>query len=138
MKINLKGITYWRGALLLLVVYTCYDYYEHVSRSDDIFKDDWLNWALFTIMSTCSVILIVYFSSHLLKKIIPEIIASSLGIALAVFAHVSLTGPIWDKLFWNGNLNFSNFLTPTAAITIIYLLYRSFYYLVIRFLIRAK
>lgn len=129
MRKKVRSISQERLALILIVGYTCYDYYEHVSRPNDVFRDDMVNWALFTIMSVTCVILISYFTSQILQKFIPEIVASSLGVALAIFSHAAFLGPLWDQVFWMGDLYFPRKLMPTALFTGFYLIYRLVYYL---------
>ena len=118
---------HWVVLSALLVIYTGYDIYEHISRGD-IFAEYPLRWAIFSLASVTSILTIAIVSSVLLKKATSEIVASTLGITLAVLCHLTLSGPLWDQLFWFNELHFVSIWKPIQFAVIVYLAYRAIFY----------
>lgn len=88
--------------IALLMVYSVYDYFEHIGRSGSIFQEHPMHWLLFSSAVVLSFILIVM----LVKKVIEEmtnqktlaIEVLSIGIWLALY--IAFIGPLIDKFFW--------------------------------------
>lgn len=118
---------HWFILSVLLVSYSLYDYIEHISR-DDIFYEQPIRWALFSFASVFTMIMVAFLSSLLMEKFLPELLASTVGASLAILIHLTVAGPLWDKLFWHGDLYFVNIMTPVLFGTGLYLLYRAVFY----------
>jgi len=56
--------------------------------------------------------------------------AATLGIMLAIFAHVTITGPLWDEVFSLGSLHFSKPAIPVIVGAVLYSIYRGLFALV--------
>ncbi|HEY5688259.1 MAG TPA: hypothetical protein VIS27_08155 [Yeosuana sp.] len=88
--------------IALLIVYSVYDYFEHIGRSGSTFEEHPMYWLLFSSAAVLSFILVVM----LVKKVIEEmtnqktlaIEVLSIGIWLALY--IAFIGPLIDKFFW--------------------------------------
>lgn len=113
--------------MALVVIYSVYDYFEHIGRSGSTFEKHPWYWLLFSISGVLSLIVIVL----LVKKIIQSIFkhknlvieVTAIGIWLALY--ISILGPIINKLFWPfDNLYFSFSFGPFFILLIGYFLIR--------------
>ena len=94
---------------VLLLVYTVYDYIEHISRKNSIFEEHPLYWLFFSLSAFLSFVFIVLLIKYLIQKIfnqnlILEVIAIGIWLAL----YITVIGPLVNKLFWSfSELKFS-------------------------------
>ncbi|NQZ77328.1 MAG: hypothetical protein HRT61_14680 [Ekhidna sp.] len=137
---SLNGLSHWLWFFILLTIYSCYDYFEHITREDSIFSQEPGKWLLFTLFSHVTLLTISYGTSQLLGrwKILPELVCSMVGVALACIAHLSFFGPLWDKLFWFDELYFNSIALPAGVAVLLYLIYRGLFYLIARLLKRRS
>ncbi|MCJ8191865.1 hypothetical protein [Sphingomicrobium aestuariivivum] len=114
----LRSIPFQRRIFaLLVVIVSLADYFEHILRPDGEFMAIWLSWAGFTAASTLSVLAIFLGLSALLDRgPLPGWVNGSLGFATAIMAHVTVTGPLWGRIFSSpGQLMFDAPLMPAMV-----------------------
>lgn len=113
----------WLGAALLIV--SALDFYDHVRRDGAPFAAAWPQWLGFTMASTLSLLAIAYAAALVLRRLkLPTIAADTVAFGLAVASHLIVTGPLWDRVFWTGQLRFDAVMLPTLMGMAFYLLYR--------------
>lgn len=126
-KIN----SHWFWLFTILIIYSIYDYFEHISRENQIFMEYPLRWAGFTFASVFTLFAISYLTSIVIQKTrLHEFPSSVLGVSLGVIAHLTISGPLWDYLFWFDELYFDQILTPTAVFACMYSIFRLIYFLI--------
>lgn len=111
----------------IVVIYSVYDYFEHVGRSDSTFEEHPWYWLLFSISAVLSLIVIVLLVKNIIQRILKHknlvIEVTAIGIWLALY--ISILGPIINKLFWPfDNLYFSFNFGPFFIILIGYFVIR--------------
>ena len=86
----------------IIILYSIYDYFEHILRQGSTFLEHPWYWLAFTISAIVSLILVVVLIKRLLQKVFNnknllfEVIAIGIWIAL----YISILGPAIDFLFW--------------------------------------
>lgn len=88
--------------ITLLLVYSVYDYFEHIGRSGSTFEEHPIQWLMFSTAAVLSFILVVLLVKKGVEKLTNQkllvIEVFSIGIWLALY--ISFIGPLIDKLFW--------------------------------------
>ena len=98
---------------------SAFDYYDHISRPGSAFAQAPALWLGFTAMSTASLIGIAYGAAQLGGRLaVPALATDTAGVALAVAAHLLITGPFWGRVLWEGNLVFDAVAMPVLVATI--------------------
>jgi len=86
----------------IVVIYSVYDYFEHIGRSDSTFEEHPWYWLLFNISAILSLIVIVLLVKNIIQRIFKYknlvIEVTAIGIWLALY--ISILGPIINELFW--------------------------------------
>lgn len=113
--------------MAIVVIYSVYDYFEHIGRSGSTFEEHPWYWLLFSISVVLSLIVIVLLVKKIIQRIFKHknlvIEVAAIGIWLALY--ISILGPIINKLFWPfDNLYFSLRFGPFFIILIGYFLIR--------------
>lgn len=122
---------HWLWFFGLTSVYMIYDYVEHLTRPSSVFIDEPFRWFLFTLFSQLTLIGLSFGVSKILfQSKMPELIASTIGVAIAVFTHVTVSGPLWDRLFWFGTLYFKISPLPIVVGAIVYLVFRAIFFFI--------
>ena len=118
--------SHWVWLTAILLTYSVWDWYEHISRPGSAFEQAPGAWFGFTAASVGGLLLIAWGVSQALQRAkLPELAASALGVAIAVAAHLTVTGPLWDAIFWDGGLRFDAVATPSAIAAGLYLAFRA-------------
>ena len=120
--------SHWFWFFAVLTVVSGLDYWDHISRPDSSFQEAPGAWFGFTAASHVSLCVIAYALARLASKLsIPQLGADVAGVAIAVGSQLKITGPLWDTVFWDGNLRFDAVLLPVVAASAFYLLYRGLF-----------
>ena len=92
---------YWFWFYLVIVVYTLWDYIDHVTRPDANFSNDKSGWFLFNASSALALCLVIAIASRILDKISSKNwMLESLAIIIGFLTHLTITGPIFKQLFY--------------------------------------
>lgn len=93
-----------------VLLYTVYDYFEHILIEDSEFSRFPIAWLLFSLSSVLFFIITVILINRLLSRqfgrrsLLFEIVAIGIWLCL----HIYLAGPFFQELFWHpGGLRFS-------------------------------
>jgi hypothetical protein len=120
--------------MALVVIYSVYDYFEHIGRNGSTFEEHPLYWLLFSVSGVLSFIIIVLLIKNIIqglfkhKNLVIEVTAIGSWLAL----YISILGPIINKLFWPfDHLYFSFQFGSFFIILIGYFIIRIFLNLVI-------
>lgn len=120
--------------IAIVVIYSVYDYFEHIGRSGSTFEEHPWYWLLFSISAVLSFILVVLLVKKMIQSIFNQknlvIELTAIGIWLALY--ISILGPLIDKLLWPfDDLHFSFNFGPFFIILIVYFIIRLLINLVI-------
>lgn len=120
--------------IAIVVMYSVYDYFEHIGRSGSTFEEHPWYWFLFSISAVLSFILVVLLVKKMIQRIFNQknlvIELTAIGIWLALY--ISILGPLIDKLLWPfDDLHFSFNFGPFFIILIVYFIIRLLINLVI-------
>lgn len=120
--------------ITLLIVYTIYDYFEHIGRSGSSFEEHPLYWLLFTIAVVLSFILVVIGIKKGLENITKHkiLLIEILSIGAWIALYLIFIGPLINKLFWPfSELYFSFSFGPFFIILTCYFILRMIQNLII-------
>lgn len=95
---------------IILLIYTVYDYMEHIGRKGSIFAEHPWYWLFFSLSAFTSLIIVVWGLKQVLQKLFKQksllIEVAAIGIWLALY--LTLLGPLFDWTLWPyGDLNFN-------------------------------
>ncbi|MFL0354998.1 hypothetical protein ACI5KX_00850 [Erythrobacter sp. GH1-10] len=117
--------SHWVWFFAVLTVVSGFDYWDHISRPGSPFSEAPGAWFAFTLACHSSLCAVAYGLAAALKRLpIQPLIADTAGVGGAVAFHLLLTGPLWDGIFWTGDLHFNAGIVPMLAACFLYLLYR--------------
>lgn len=87
---------------IVVLIYSCYDYFEHILRPNSTFEAHPLPWLYFTTFSVLSAIFIILTTWLFLvnRFNVKGILAELAGIALWIVMHIYLLGPLYNLMFW--------------------------------------
>jgi hypothetical protein len=125
-----KGLlaSHWFWLFALVGVSTAFDYWGHVSREDSAFAAAPFAWLGFTLASTVTLCALAWGLAWLLGKLpIPQLAADTAGVALAIAAHLMVTGPLWARALWGEGMIFDAPGLPVLAGALTYLFYRGLF-----------
>lgn len=119
------------------MIYSVYDYYEHISRPGSTFEELPLYWLVFNVAVIGTLILLVIGFKKALERIfgIKNLIweVAALGLWLVLYIHA--LGPLLNQVFWPfDQLYFSFNFGPISIILMAYFSLR----LVLNLLLRKK
>jgi hypothetical protein len=118
----------------IVVIYSVYDYFEHIGRSGSTFEEHPWYWLLFNVTAILSFVLIVLLVKKIIQKIFNQksLIIEVTAIGIWLLLYISIVGPLIDKLFWPfDDLHFSFRFGPFIIILIGYFIIRLLINLVI-------
>lgn len=120
--------------IAIVVMYSVYDYFEHIGRSGSTFEEHPWYWLLFSITAVLSFIFVVLLVKKMIQRIFNQknlvIELTAIGIWLALY--ISILGPLIDKLLWPfDDLHFSFNFGPFFIVLIVYFIIRLLINLVI-------
>lgn len=120
--------SHWFWLFALVGVSTAFDYWDHVSREGSPFAAAPLAWLGFTLASTVTLCALAYGLAWLLGRLpVPQFAADTAGVALAIAAHLMLTGPLWARALWGEGMIFDAPGLPVLAGALTYLFYRGMF-----------
>lgn len=122
-------------------LYTLYDFYDHVSRVGSSFEENAFLWLLFSLASLLTIIAVMFFVTQGLNRLFKgwNILKEVAGLIGAVFFHIQLSGPFYNRVFWGEEiLNFHFKLVPVLLLCGIYLFLRMVIFNGIRHLIKSR
>lgn len=106
-------------------VVSALDYVDHLTRSNTSdFRDAWLGWLGFTLGSTVCM-WAVLLCGHLIgpRRGAARLAIDVVACMVVLPIHVYVSGPVLDRLFWDGGLHFDRFdvalLIPFAAMYLV-------------------
>ena len=113
--------------ITIVILYSVYDYFDHVLRPGSTFEAHPWYWLLFSVSAVLSFVLVVLLIKNLLqrsfnlKNLLIEVVAIGIWLVL----YISILGPFLDKLFWPyGDLSFKLKFGPVFIILIAYFIIR--------------
>lgn len=88
--------------IALLIIYSVYDYFEHISRRGSTFEEHPIYWLWFSSAAVLSFILVVMLVKKGVEKLINQklVIIEVLSIGIWLALYIKLLGPLINKLFW--------------------------------------
>ncbi|MEQ8411876.1 MAG: hypothetical protein RIB52_10000 [Erythrobacter sp.] len=125
-----KGLlaSHWFWLFVLVAISTALDYWDHVSREDSAFAAAPLVWLGYTLASAVTLCALAWGLAWLLGRLpVPQLAADTLAVALAIAAHLLLTGPLWAGLLWTDAITFDAPGLPVLAGALTYLFYRGLF-----------
>ena len=121
----------------IVLIYSTYDYIEHVLRENSTFNQHPFDWFLFSAISISFLVLTVLLIKQVLDKVFIKggLLNEVAAIAVWLIIHINLFVPVFNKLFWPyDQLHFSFKLSAFFIILIIYFVIR----VIINLLFRKK
>ena len=118
----------------ITILYSVYDYFEHIGRNGSTFEEHPWYWLLFSIAAILSLIIIVLLLKKFIQRIFNQksLIIEIAAIGIWLLLYISILGPLIDKLFWPfDDLHFSFSFGPFIIILIAYFIIRLLINLVI-------
>ncbi len=113
--------------MAIVVIYSVYDYFEHIGRSGSTFEEHPWYWLVFSISAVVSFIVIVLLVKKIIQRIFKHknLVIEVIAIGVWLSLYISILGPIINKLFWPfDNLYFSFNFGPFLIILVGYFLIR--------------
>ena len=88
--------------IVILILYTVYDYFEHIGRSGSSFEANPGDWLLFNIAAVLSFVLVVLTVKITLQRIFDRshLLIEVIAIGIWLAAYLSIVGPLINQLFW--------------------------------------
>ena len=120
--------------MALVVIYSVYDYFEHIGREGSTFEEHPWYWLLFTITAILSLFLVVILVKKIIQRILNQksLIIEVVAIGIWLLLYISILGPLIDKVFWPfDDLHFRFSFGPIIIILITYFIIRLLINLVI-------
>ena len=111
----------------LLIMYSVYDYFEHIGRSGSIFEERPMHWLRFSSAAVLSFILVVMLVKKGVEKVTNQklLVIEVLSIGIWLALYIKLIGTLINKLFWPfDNLYFSFRFGPFFIILTAYFVIR--------------
>lgn len=137
--LSLKNPWFW--FFLLIILYSVYDYYDHISRPDSEFERFPWHWLGFTLFLVASDIIVMFFSNQFLNRILKRekehLIIQLAAVSIGMLSHLELFGPLADTLFWSGKegtLTFDSPWAPMALACAIFLTVRFLHFIITKIL----
>lgn len=121
--------------IALLIMYSVYDYLEHIGRSGSTFEEHPMHWLRFSSAAVLSFILVVMLVKKTVEKLTNQklLVIEVFSIGIWLVLYITLIGPLINKLFWPfDDLYFSFSFGPFFVILIGYFIIRLLINLVIR------
>ena len=139
MKINFKSPTTW--FYIIILMYSCYDYWAHISRKGSVFEAHPGDWLWFTIFSIATVLGIFYLVNRGLQTFFSQrgILFEMIGLFMAISCHLLLTGPLFNQWFWpHDKLYFRFKFGPVFILLSIYFAFRMIWFMVSKILSNSR
>ena len=111
----------------ITILYSVYDYFEHISRSGSTFEEHPWYWMFFSISAILTLIFVVLLTKKSLEKALHKknLLFEVIGIGIWLALYLSILGPIINKLFWPfDTLHFGFKFGPFFIVLIVYFVIR--------------
>ena len=88
--------------IALLLIYSVYDYFEHILRPGSTFEEHPWYWLLFTSSAVSSFIIVVLMMKKLIQKMTNKknLLFEMVAIGIWLASYLFLIGPLIDEFFW--------------------------------------
>lgn len=113
--------------MALVVVYSIYDYFEHIGRRGSTFEEHPWHWLALNIAAISSLILVVLLIKMAIQKIINQknLIIEVIAIGIWLSLYIYIIGPLINTLFWPfDHLYFSFNFGPFIIVLVGYFILR--------------
>lgn len=93
---------YWFWFVSVVLLYSIYDYFEHILRPESVFEKLWLDWLLFNIGAIGSLLLTVLGVKYLLEAVLKKqsLLFELTAIAIWIVLYLNLIGPVLNTYIW--------------------------------------
>ena len=111
----------------IVVIYSVYDYFEHIGRSGSTFEEHPWYWLLFNVSAIFSFVIIVLFVKKSFQKIFKQksLVIEVTAVGVWLLLYISSLGPFIDKVFWPfDNLHFMFSFGPVFIVLMAYFIIR--------------
>lgn len=111
----------------IVVLYSIYDYFEHIGRKSSTFEEHPWYWLMFNIGAILSFIVVVFLVKYGAQRILEKnnLVVEVLAIGIWLVLYITLLGPFIDQLFWPfDDLSFRFKFGPVFIILIAYFVIR--------------
>ncbi len=132
-KINYRSFYFWFFAIV--VVYTFYDYIEHILRPNSDFARHPFMWLLFTLASISALFIITFGLTKLMERLWQRkhLIFEISSFAIWVVLHVTVLGPLFNSVLWPYSTLFFQFeFSAFFVLVAFYVLLRIGFYLALQ------
>ncbi len=100
----IKKLSNYPLAILIMIVvaYSIYDYFEHITRPGSTFGDHPWYWLAFSVSAVSSLILAVLLVKYIVQKLfkIKNLIIEVMAIGLWMAIYIAFLGPLINSVFW--------------------------------------
>lgn len=110
-----------------LILYTIYDYFEHILRPESIYEKKPIDWLFFTLGAVVTFIAITYSVKYLIEKALKmkSLLIELVSFGIWLFLYLKILGSLVNKLFWPHNqLHFSFSFGPFFILLTIFFVFR--------------
>lgn len=120
--------SHWFWLFALVGVSSLFEYWGDVSSEGTAFAAAPLAWFAYMGASTATLCALAWGLAWVLGKLpIPQLAADTAGVAVAIAAHLVLTGPLWARVLWADPITFDAPGLPVLAGALTYLFYRGLF-----------
>ncbi|MEE4206692.1 MAG: hypothetical protein V2I39_10380 [Erythrobacter sp.] len=120
--------SHWFWLFALVGLSTALEYWGDVSGEGSAFAAAPLAWLGYMLASTATLCALAYGLAWLFGRLpIAPLAGDTLGVAIAIAAHLVLTGPLWASLLWQEGVAFDSPGLPVLAGALTYLFYRGLF-----------
>ena len=113
--------------MVIVVIYSVYDYFEHIGRNGSTFEEHPWHWLLFSIAAVLSLIVVIILTKKIIQRILNQknLVIEVVAVGVWLALYISIIGPLINKLLWPfDDLYFSFNFGPFFIILISYFLIR--------------
>jgi hypothetical protein len=113
--------------MVIVVIYSVYDYFEHIGRNGSTFEKHPWYWLLFSIAAVLSLIVVIILTKKIIQRILNQknLVIEVVAVGVWLALYISIIGPLINKLLWPfDDLYFSFNFGPFFIILISYFLIR--------------
>lgn len=93
---------YWFWFISVVLLYSIYDYFEHILRPESVFEELWLDWLFFNIGAIGSLLFVVLGVKYLLELVLKKqsLLFEITAIAIWLVLYLNLIGPMLNTYIW--------------------------------------
>jgi hypothetical protein len=121
--------SHWVWFFAFLTITSGLDYWDRISLPGSAFAQAPGAWFAFTAAAHLSFCVIAYGAACGARRAIgpdrvPVLVPDTLGVGAAIAAHLMLTAPFWDRVFWQGTRTVDAVLVTVLVSCGLYVFYR--------------